>query len=376
MKKIIIILFCIVVFNPFLVFAQDKKTEADTTTAGSKNFDIGLNYQGVDGSIRDYLCTPSEPADGKDLERCVGRLFRFGITAGALVLVFFVVIAGYLYLFSGESGKTKAKLYLKNSFAGMAVLLTSYLLLNFINPSLVMFKPIQPPIFDAKDLTNCEDLGFGEKCVGPEKGSGSGGGSGGGSTVSASELSNKKVYMFGDSLTNGFATQLKKEVSMSKFESLQKGGSTIEGWLNGGKSVQGPVPKISDVLKQKSEKPDVIIIMLGTNNARGGVNPESVKAMKDKLQGYSVIWIAPPKFTQPSCYKITHENSQSADNVISSNFTGSGFSVFKSAEKSIDLKLGKLNDCSAASGESGSGYEIHPGAPGYLNWVKAFLNKS
>lgn len=166
LSKFVIILACLVsLLNPLLVFAQDKKTDTAQTTAGSKNFDIGLNYQGVDGSIKDYLCTPSEPADGKDLERCVGRLFRFGITAGALVLVFFVVMAGYLYMFSGESGKTKAKLYLKNSLTGMAVLLSSYLLLNFINPSLVMFKPIQPPIFDAAILPSCEDLGLGSDCV-------------------------------------------------------------------------------------------------------------------------------------------------------------------------------------------------------------------
>ncbi|HAG27173.1 TPA: hypothetical protein DCG61_00100 [Patescibacteria group bacterium] len=150
-KILVIIGFVLVALNPVFVFAQE--TNALPT------------YSGVDSSLKDYLCTPSEPADGKDLERCINRLYRFSLSAGALVLVFFLVLAGYLYITSGETGKGKAKSILMNSLVGIAILGGSYMLLYFINPSLVAFKPIQPPIFDAEPIPGCEEVGFGSGCL-------------------------------------------------------------------------------------------------------------------------------------------------------------------------------------------------------------------
>lgn len=147
-----------------MVYAQDKQDAKPATSTATTGSDLPV-YEGVDSSIKDYLCTPSENPDGHDLERCINRLFRFGITAGALIAVFFIVFTGYLYITGGESAKTKAKQMLYSVFTGMAILLGGYLLLYFINPSLVIFKPIQPPIFDAADLPKCEDIGFGERCV-------------------------------------------------------------------------------------------------------------------------------------------------------------------------------------------------------------------
>ena len=168
MKKIIALVFILVVLNPVAVYATNhtspvtQQPPATATTQATTDFPI---YQGVDGSIRDYLCTPSAVADGRDLERCINRLYRFGISAGALVLVFMVVAAGYLYITGGETGKGKGKAMLMNSLVGMGILLGSYVLLYFINPTLVAFKPIQPPIFDAKDLPSCEEVGLGNDCV-------------------------------------------------------------------------------------------------------------------------------------------------------------------------------------------------------------------
>lgn len=168
---VIVFAFGLLVLNPALVYAQGTQDPKPATSTAATGSDLPV-YQGVDGSIKDYLCTPSEPADGHDLERCINRLFRFGITAGALVAVFFIVFTGYLYITGGESAKTKAKQMLYSVFTGMAILLGGYLLLYFINPSLVIFKPIQPPIFDAADLPSCEDVGFGVDCVIKEPGGG------------------------------------------------------------------------------------------------------------------------------------------------------------------------------------------------------------
>lgn len=182
---IITVTFGITIFNPVLVFAQPADTATSTTTLPS--------YSGVEDSIGEYLCTPT--GDGKDLERCVNRLYRFGITAGALVLVAMVVFAGYLYITAGETGKGRAKGILKNSLVGMALLLGSYALLYFINPSLVAFRAIQPPIFVAKDLPSCAELGLGSDCI--VAGTGASGGSGNGSIVSIAmaEVGNKGAFL-------------------------------------------------------------------------------------------------------------------------------------------------------------------------------------
>jgi hypothetical protein len=142
----------ITVFNPVLVFAQN-------------NNQLPAYNAGVDKTIEEYLCTPSEVPDGHDLERCVNKFFRFSITFGAIVLVFFVVMAGYLYITGGEKGKGSAKTILSNSLIGVLILLGSYVLLNFINPTLVNFKVIQPPIFYSASFLSCEEVGFGEECL-------------------------------------------------------------------------------------------------------------------------------------------------------------------------------------------------------------------
>lgn len=123
--------------------------------------------QGVDESIKAYLCAPSENAaeQGTALYDCIGRLYRFGITAGAIVLVFIVVLAGYLYITGGESAKGKAKGMILSAITGMGILLGSFALLNFINPSLVEIRTIQPPIFESADLPSCEVIGFGARCI-------------------------------------------------------------------------------------------------------------------------------------------------------------------------------------------------------------------
>lgn len=161
-KKIILIASLLVVLNPILAMAQPSGTPPPATPTATTP--TGLpEYSGVDSSITDYLCTPT--GDGKDLERCINRLYRFGITAGAIILVAMVVFAGYLYITSGETGKGKAKSMLMNSLVGMAMLLGSYALLYFINPSLVAFRAIQPPIFTAEDIPVCSALGLGDDCV-------------------------------------------------------------------------------------------------------------------------------------------------------------------------------------------------------------------
>lgn len=155
-KLIVALLFGLIIVNPVLVSAQANSTNSSITVP---------QYQGVDTSLSTYLCTPStNTADSHALEKCINKLYRFGISFGAISLVFFLVFAGYMYITGGEGGKSKAKGILSNAFIGMGLLLASYLILSFISPSLVIFKPIQPPIFGAEDIPSCDQIGFKAGC--------------------------------------------------------------------------------------------------------------------------------------------------------------------------------------------------------------------
>jgi hypothetical protein len=144
-------------------------------------------YKGVDQSITRYLCTPSENPDGNELANCVNKGYKFGIAFGAIALVFFIVFAGYMYITGGETGKGKAKGMLQNAVIGMLILLGSYVILGFINPNLLKYKSIQPPIYLANDLPLCSEVGLGDECVLPNDPNGTtaiSNGNGGGTAIS------------------------------------------------------------------------------------------------------------------------------------------------------------------------------------------------
>ncbi len=176
-QKLFLVLLSLSLLNPSLAIAATTGTTTTTTkpattattppaTTQSTDTVTGApEYKNVDVSVEEYLCTPSEKADGHDLERCVNKLYRFGIAFGAIALVFFLVLAGYFYITGGESGKAKGKGIVQNALVGMALLVGSYVLLAFINPNLVAFKPIQPPIFSADELPACDEIGFEDDCV-------------------------------------------------------------------------------------------------------------------------------------------------------------------------------------------------------------------
>jgi hypothetical protein len=164
------------ILAPVLFFVTASGTRAQIipdplTTATSNSNKLPQYNSGVDQSIQDYLCTPE--GNGTDLFNCVNRLYRFGITAGTIALIFFIVLAGYIYITGGEAQKTKAKSIMFSALTGMGIVLCSFVLLNFINPNLVQIKTIQPPIFESADLPMCEEIGFSANCIisiGPSQG--------------------------------------------------------------------------------------------------------------------------------------------------------------------------------------------------------------
>ncbi len=127
-------------------------------------------YGGVEQSIKDYLCAPTDAsksavtttyfgtnisnnptlqnnAAGNDLFNCINKLYRFAIAAGSVVSIMFIVIAGYLYMNSAGNQESvdKAKSIFESSIVSMVILFGGYILLRAINPDLLQFQTVTPP---------------------------------------------------------------------------------------------------------------------------------------------------------------------------------------------------------------------------------------
>lgn len=137
----------------FWVF-QPAAALADINVNATKDA-TNYKYENVEGSIRAFLCTPDQGRDSQVLYTCINKLYRFGIAVGGFMVTFFLVLAGYFYLIGGTESKAKGKSILSNALVGLAILSFSYILLKFLNPSLVVFRPIQPPIFTADRPVFC-----------------------------------------------------------------------------------------------------------------------------------------------------------------------------------------------------------------------------
>lgn len=387
-KLIVSLGFAVLVATPLLVYAQSTpatnsnfKTTSVVVQQPATESTEGLPVYngGVDKSIQDYLCTPSEPADGHDLERCISRLYRFSITAGGFVVVFLIVFAGYTYITGGESGKTAAKKYINTSLTGMAVLLGSYVLLNFVNPSLLQIKPIQPPIFTASNLPSCAEVGFGEKCLDTAGQESTGGatnqqGSGGGTTLGGANL------LLGDSLMVGVKSPLTALLGSDKVVSGKTavGGSGIQNWISGG-ACSGCVPsgtsltKAKDLVSSANPKPEVAFVILGTNNItdNSNVGAWTKNLISDlKTAGIKqVVWIGTPHFTKSTKEKgsrskysdIVESNTKATNSALKASAGGCFFDTYSQLGNKV-------------WGGDDSYNEIHPGTAGYKAWAQAIYD--
>jgi|GEM_PF-3889128 len=160
-KKSVLVLLCVNMLLGFTSLAQAQTATFDYSTSK------------VQTSIEKYLCAPtqgggsywsknSSVADlnnkpntsvaennvaGHDLYNCINRLYKFSIVVAAVIGVFFIVIAGYLYMASDgdEESVTKAKSILVSTIASLLILFIGFILLKALNPDLIQFQNIQPP---------------------------------------------------------------------------------------------------------------------------------------------------------------------------------------------------------------------------------------
>ncbi len=147
--------------NFFLIFSSNYNLAFAQTS--------GYDYTkaGVGDQIKQFLCAPTEQngtsnsanssgsveyagqnnqASG-DLYNCINRMYKFAIVIAAVVGVFFIVIAGYLYMGAGGNQESvdKAKDILATTITSIVILFAGYILLKAINPDLIQFRSIQPP---------------------------------------------------------------------------------------------------------------------------------------------------------------------------------------------------------------------------------------
>lgn len=134
-KKIFLALLLAEIFFSYApAFAQTTATPYDYSKAG------------VSTQIEQFLCSPGT-GGGTVLYQCINQLYKFAIVLASVIGVFYLVIAGYIYM--GSDGNTesvdKAKSMIESTIASLVILLAGYVLLNAINPDLIQFHSVQPP---------------------------------------------------------------------------------------------------------------------------------------------------------------------------------------------------------------------------------------
>ncbi len=117
--------------------SEVKKDQTDLTT--------GTFTRLKDGGYQDYAAANN--ANSGDLYKCINQLYKFAIILSAVIGVFFIVIAGYIYMSSdgNQESVDKAKNILTTTITSIVILMAGYLLLKAINPDIIQFKSIQPP---------------------------------------------------------------------------------------------------------------------------------------------------------------------------------------------------------------------------------------
>ena len=108
-------------------------------------------YSGGQQGVTQFLCTPDSPnvsgAPSGVLFACINQIYKFAIVLASVVGVFFIVIAGYIYMSADGNAESvdKAKDILVSTLTALVILFIGYVLLAAINPDLIKFNTIQPP---------------------------------------------------------------------------------------------------------------------------------------------------------------------------------------------------------------------------------------
>jgi hypothetical protein len=128
---------------------------AQTAPATAPVYDYST--AGVSTQIENLLCNPKLGGTGI-LYQCINQIYKFAIVTASVMGVFFIVIAGYVYM-SADGNKEsvdKAKDILVSTITSLVILLAGYILLNALNPDLIQFhgNTLQPVNFTSPATSN------------------------------------------------------------------------------------------------------------------------------------------------------------------------------------------------------------------------------
>ena len=120
--------------------------------------------------LEQYSQVGGSPVTKYTLAQYLGTLYKFLVGIAALLAVFMIAYGGFLWLFADGGGDkvSKAKETIIAAISGLVLILSSYLLLNFINPALVALQfpevtkvvPIIKPVADIVKITRDQFSGI------------------------------------------------------------------------------------------------------------------------------------------------------------------------------------------------------------------------
>jgi uncharacterized protein YvpB len=168
-KKIILgsFLFGVLLSPLFFVQAVDNSTQdlGASTPKISSPIDIPkLNIQLPGLNFDKAICTTTECSNNW-LAEYILALYQYGISVIAILAVITIMIAGVIWITAAGNDQRigDAKKWIGGSLMGVLIALTSYVILNMVNPALTVLSPIKisylkkidlPEILDPEDLTD------------------------------------------------------------------------------------------------------------------------------------------------------------------------------------------------------------------------------
>lgn len=107
----------------------------------------------------EFSLFPGEKESIGDYRKFIQNFYRFSIAAGILIATVMIMIGGVIWITSaGDQGRVgKAKVYMTDSIIGVVLLLSAYLILAVINPSLVELKKPGADILQAPSAAEDEE---------------------------------------------------------------------------------------------------------------------------------------------------------------------------------------------------------------------------
>jgi hypothetical protein len=120
-KKII----CLIVLILIVVFSLGISNLSSAATASNTQYTLMEKIPGLDST-------------SGDLKAYIEGIYKFGVWTIGIAALLMIMIGGFMYMTSAGNNATmgKAKTYIQDAIIGLVMVMTAYLLLNTINPSL------------------------------------------------------------------------------------------------------------------------------------------------------------------------------------------------------------------------------------------------